>query len=386
VDGFGIFTESVSTLQSGIERVQAALWRDALIDGPAALLAAVDHVRVTLEDEHRDIDTIDMLDAIYESASGLRDIAAAVGEVEADWRSIQTALSGYAGDGPGGLRLSVQRSSDGSVVKYGRGPMSPLLPPRLLARSGIVGRQTTEGAFNRSVALRLPGTRLFRIGNPFVDLLAEAISIDDRGQASAYWRPRVGEAQAFFGFDYLIEADTTGTLQHPEATDLSVRALRRQADRILAPFTLRLWVRAGGSVVAEPDLLAELDAPYDQRRDTNINSDRARLLLSHFGDRVQFTESARSADVVARGHALASAELVSRCAAASTAAARALAIVRAQAHARKAAGRLLDDTESMLTDVGVAERLAAALRSPAVRTISVTCCILGLMPASASAS
>jgi ATP-dependent helicase HepA len=383
VDGYGIFGESVSTLQAGIERVQPEVWGDAVLEGPGGLTAAIDRVREALAAERRDIDTVDMLDAIYESTSGLRDIAAAVGVLETEWRSMQEALSTYAGDGPGGLRLSVQDSSPASMVRFARGPVAPLMPPRLFARSGIVGRQTTVGAFNRSVALRLPGTRLFRLGNPFVQLLADAISIDDRGQASAYWRPHPTEPQAFFGFDYLIEADTSVALQLARAGDQSERALRRQADRLLAPFMLRVWVHSASEVVADANLLAHLDRPYDQRRDFNINYRRASLLLDHFGDRRQYAASARAADVAARRHAVNSVDLVSKCADASTAAIRALAIARSQAKARQAAGRLLDDTESMLADVRVAARLAEALRTPAIRVVSVTCCVLGRVPAGA---
>ena len=386
VDGYGIFTESVSTLQAAIERVQAEVWRKAVLEGPGGLTAAIDRVREVLAVERRDIDTVDMLDAIYESTSGLRDIAATVGELETEWRSMQEALSTYAGNGPGGLRLSVLESSPASMVQFARGPVAPLMPPRLFARSGVVGRQTTIGAFNRSVALRLPGTRLFRLGNPFVQLLADAISIDDRGQASAYWRPHAAEPQAFFGFDYLVEADTSVAIQVAGVGDQPARALRRQADRLLAPFMLRVWVHSAGDVVADANLLEILDRPYDQRRDFNINYRRTSLLLDHFGDRRQYAESARAADIVARRHALNSADLVSKCADASTAAIRALAIARSQAKARQAAGRLLDDTESMLADVSVATLLAEALRTPAICVVSVTCCVLGRTPAGGNAN
>ncbi|MFI5897672.1 protein DpdE [Actinoplanes sp. NPDC051513] len=385
VDGFGIFIESVSTLQAGIERVLPELWRNGIVDGPRGLVAAVDRVRAALADERRDIDTVDMLDTIYESTSGLRDIANAIGELEVDWRKMQRALSTYAGDSPGGLRLSVQESSPMSMVRYGRGPIPPLMPPRLLARSGIVGQQTTAGAFNRSVALRMPGTRLFRIGNPFVDLLGDVIGIDDRGHATAYWRRHSAVAQAFFGFDYLIEVDTSSAIEVVGGGAHSTRALRRQADRLLAPFIVRVWVHAAGGVVSDARLIETLDQPYSQRRDLNINYHRAPVLLDHFGGPRQYAASARAADAAARDYVLASADLVARCSDASAAATRSLAIARAQAHARKAAGRLLSDTESMLADIDVAARLTEALRTPVVRVVSVTCCIVGQMPAGVSA-
>jgi len=380
-DGFGIFTKSISTLQAGIERVLPGVWRDALIDGPRALTSAVDDVRAALAQEQRDIDAVDMLDAIYESTSGPRDIPEAIGQLETGWRTMQAALSAYAGGGPGGLRLSAHKAPNESVMRYGRGPVPPLVSPRLLARGGEIGGQTTTGAFNRSVALRLPGTRLFRIGNPLVDLLADVLAIDDRGQASVYWRLHHTEAQAFFGFDYLIDADISAAVALAGPGHDRARPLRRQADRLLAPFMMRVWVQVAGQVVADAALAALLDHPYNPQRDININFRRTRLLLDYFGAQEQYIASARMADSVGRRYTLESPELTGRVAAAAAAATHMLTVTEVQAQARRAAGRILDDTESMLSDMAVTASLTQALQTPRIRTVSVTCCILGRPPA-----
>src|SRR5262249_53472802 len=153
----------------------------------------------------------------------------------------------------------------------------------------------------------------------------------------------------------------------------------------LPPFTLRLWVDAAGAVVVDTVIVAKLEQPYDHRYDTNINYGRTFLLQDHFGSRRVFADAARAADAAARAHAVNSAGLITRCNHAALAATRALAITRAQAEARRAAGRLLDDTESMMADVAVSGRLVDALRRPAVRVMAATCCILGFKPAAASA-
>lgn len=376
--GFEIFTDSISTLQAGIERVLPRVWRDGVLAGPRGLLDATEGVRTSLAEERRDIDTVDMLDAVYQSTSGLRDIASAVGDLEADWRARRHALTAYAGDGPGGLQLSVQGRSD-AVVRFGLGRRTPLMPPRMLRRSGITG-SPMNGAFNRSVALRLPETRLFRIGHPLVDLLAAVAEIDDRGQATAYWRHHPSETQGFFGFDLLVEADTSSAIKMTGGEPQAILALRRQADRFLAPFTVRVWTHTAGGVIQDERVTRILDQPYDNRRDRNFNHSRSRFLLDHFGGRIQYARSVRAAEAEARGHALGSAELIARCSEASEVAARSLTIARAQVEARRAAGRLLCDTESMFADVDIAARLTESLRTPTVKVVSVTCCILGRMP------
>jgi ATP-dependent helicase HepA len=378
VDGFGIFTESLSTLQAGIERALPGVWRDAVLEGPRGLLDASGTVRSALDDERRDVDTVDMLDAIYESTAGLRDIAASAAEFETCWKDAQRALTGYVGRVPGGLAMTVTEMA--TETRFGTGDHAPLVPPRLLARA-VTNQTPMTGTFNREVALRRPGTRVLRIGHPFVDLMASVTRIDDKGQATAYWRRHPGEPQAFFGFDYLVEADIQPAVEATDGGAQAKQALRRQADRLLAPFTTRIWVHSSGAVVRSQPLLDLLDLPYNQRSDVNLKPERARFLLDHFGGRLGFAESARKADTVARGEIMASEELTARCSGAATAASRALVIARAQVRARQAAGRLLSDTESMLADVAVAELLTEALHNPTVSVVSVTCCIAGRPPA-----
>ncbi|NBE85419.1 hypothetical protein GVV04_31625 [Micromonospora sp. NEAU-HG-1] len=379
--GFTVFGKSISALQAGVERVLPALWREGLIDGPQAILRQARTVHEALVREQKDVDTIDSLEAIYETDTGLRDIAEAVGAVELDWRKMQEAICGYAGDGNGGLRLSVRRSSSPRepLVHFGLGAAAPLMPPRLFARARHVSEPMMAGVFNRTVALRMPGTRLFRVGSPLVDLLANVVNIDDRGQASAFWRRGHGDPQVFFGFDYLVEAETASAEKALEASKQVARALRRQADRLLEPFMRRVWIRvAAASAVSEQGLLALLERPYDPRRgDINLNTDRIKLLLDLFGDRQKFTDASYEADAAARAHLARSTDLVERCAAAREQAMRVLAVSRAQALARHAAGRLLGDTESFLADVKVEEHLVSSLADPRVSLVSVTCCVVG---------
>jgi len=382
--GFGVFAESVSALQDGIEQVLPAVWRAAVEDGPQGLVGSVHAVREQLVRERREIDSMDMLESVHESATGLRDVASSIGMLEMSWRDMDVAVSGYAGQGPGGLRLFERRSSAlrEPIVRFERGAVDPLMSPRLFARAGRpLPAASMRGVFNRSVALRLPGTRVFRTGNPFVDMLADVIAIDDRGQASALWRPSVNPAEEpvpYFGMDYLIEADVTPALALTTAPEAQ-RALRRQADRIFAPFTRRLWISADNETAVEDEtLVGRLDRPYDRGRgDVNLNPDKIAMLVDLFGDRRRFAEAARQADRHARAELVRMSDLAARCEQAQERTRRSIAIAHAQARARQAAGRLLNDTESYLTEVAIADALTEALSRPTISLVSVTCLVLG---------
>ena len=383
--GFAIFTESVSTLQDAIEQGLAEVWSTAATDGPQALARRADAVRDGLAAERRQIDGMDLLESVHESVSGMRDVAAAVGALELRWRDVREALVGYAGNHEGGLRFFPRQVGPANLqtVRFERGPMDPLMPPRLFARAGVALRQSLmEGVFNRTVALRLTGTRLFRCGHPFVDLLSSVIAIDDRGQAAALWRrdPRhQGDPAVYFGLDYLVEADVDTALAMVSEAPAARHALRRQADRILTPFLRRVWVPAGDeTAVGNRGLVTWLDRPYHPASgDVNLNADRITDLVDLFGDRERFAVVARLADQTGRDELSRVTDLAVLCEQARDHAQRSLAVGRAQAQARRAAGRLVTDTDSYLMDVDLTEALIAGLARPRLRLVSATCLVRG---------
>jgi len=383
-DGFGVFSGSVSALQDAIESALPAVWEAAVANGPEGMAAMAARVAEDMARERKEIDSMDMLESAYDTASGARDIASSIGDLEADWRAIEAAVIGYAGDAEGGLRFSWRRTGPRhQAVRFERGRVDPLMPPRLLALSGRSVRPAMmEGAFNRTAALRLPATRMLRAGNPFLEILAAVVAVDDRGQASALWR-RVpglaGDPLVFFGLDYLAEADIDAALRVASGSVTARHAIRRQADRMFEPFMQRIWIPAGSdTAVNHLELTAWLDRPYSPTKgDANLNTARIGLLLDLFGGNEGFERSARHAEAAARRELDRISELPARCQTAREQGLRITAVQRAQAHARQAAGRILNDTESYLADVRLAEALIDGLAKPAVKLVSVTCLVRG---------
>jgi len=379
ITGFEIFDQSISALQEVVDERLLAIWEVALTGGPAALVEESKALRDVLAEERREVERLDVLEASYEPGGAGRGTFAALDDLETDWRSIRDTTLNYAGGSAGGLRLQLRDLRDG-LLEFTRGHRDPLVPPRLLASMGAIPEVSRSGMFNRARTLRFPGTRLLRIGNPMIDLLGRIAAIDDRGQASAHWRldrRLKGKTLAYFGFDYLIEAATEQALHLVKHALGAAFALRRQADQSFPPFLLRIWVPAFQTLaVSDPELLAWLNQPYAHDvGDRNLNIDRLATLHDLFGGHQQFARAARLAEEAARRRLVETSELQPRARAAAEHARQRIAISAAQAEARRAAGRLLGDTESYLTDVAVAEALAAGLEQPHIRLAAVTCLI-----------
>ncbi|MFI9733676.1 protein DpdE [Nocardia sp. NPDC052278] len=388
VSAFGAFDGSLSALQDCLDDLQDDVWSVGLCEGPHAMLRRAQHISDTLARQRREIDAMDAIDAVQDATFG-EDIAQRVNHIESEWSTFEAHMRRFLGN-EGGLRFTETMHEDGRIIEFGVNlKQAPLVSPMLLARfaSGQRGnthsgvpRESRCGAFNRNVALRIPETRLFRLGNPFVDHLARVIEVDDRGQASAFWRPgRLDDPNVYFGFHLVAEADVSNALELAGSEPGVAQALRRQADWFLPPFMGQIWLCSGANdEVADPALLRWLTARYNpQRGDLNLNPSRAGALIGVFGSVNEYAAVARHAEQAAVQQFARRENVRSQAEQAYQAARRQLAIRRAQAMARRTAGRLVTDTESYLEDVRVSDRIAAALRQPRIRVVSATCIIGG---------
>jgi len=375
-EAFGAFDGSLSALQDMLEELQGQTWEVALREGPTAMRATAGKIAEALARERRDIEAMDALESIHHGTQGIR-LAKRIARMEHKWQEHEAALRSIAESASGGLRFKIEPDS-GPVVTIGvdeRNP--PLISPLVLTHeSGRLPSDSMTGAFNRNVSLRRPGVRLFRIGNPFVELLAAVTAIDDRGQASALWRPGGPEDSVHFGFDLVVEADLDVALSRRSVGAEARHAIRRQADLLLPPFMERIWVDAAGLPVTDERLLRWLSTPYSSR-DVNLNAERVAPLLDSFGGAAYFAAAVRIAESSARELVAQGARVRTRTEQAYAEASRALAVQRTQAQARQAAGRLLSDTESAVTDVALSARLVEGLHNPKLRVVAAACVVSG---------
>ncbi|RKT74325.1 ATP-dependent helicase HepA [Saccharothrix variisporea] len=380
VEGYELFHDSVSTLQDAIADSISGVWSQGMRQGPAGVHGQTQVIRSALDEAREEIEKMDMLEAIHHSAVQDTGIASKLIRFETEWRAFEAALSGFTSETDGGIGLR-HRPGNGTEV-FDLRNSKPLVDPRLWHRTvHRVGSANVEGVFNRSVALKKPGTRIFRSGNPLTDALAEWAWHDDRGQATAFSRPykyqTIG-ADPYFGFDYLVEADIApAAALVTEHTDAE-KALRRQADRVLTPFSVRVWIDATtGEPVVDEAQRRWLDMPYDKnaRKDKNYSGARLRDLFEIFGGPDEYQEATTAAEAASRKHMTVVTDLRKLCDEAQAAAKQRMAVSRAQAQARKAAGHLVSDVDSYLLDTDIAEALVNGLSNPVTRLIAAVCLV-----------
>ncbi|NYI97116.1 ATP-dependent helicase HepA [Streptomonospora nanhaiensis] len=381
-NGYGLFTESVSTLQDAIAEGLPRTWRLALEQSVDGLAESVGTVRAELAAARAAIDKMDMLESIHSTVSETHDVALALNEFETRWRETREALLHYT-SGMGGIEL---RAEERQVQGRRRDVFDitgsqPLLDPRLWGRERQrIRPESAQGVFNRSAALRTPGTRILRHGNPLVDALGSLLRIDDRGQAAAFRRldrSFAGAPVPYFGFDFLVEADIGGALKLDTGSFDASTELRRQADRVLPPFMLRVWIPSGSDMpVTDPQLNAWLGRPYDKKSgDRNYNLQRIKGLIDIFGGWDRYQGAARAAERICRERLTEVTDLERKCAQAQERARERNAVIRAQALARHAAGHLVSDSESLLLNVDVTEALIEGLSEPTVRVVAASCIV-----------
>lgn len=150
-------------------------------------------------------------------------------------------------------------------------------------------RQTTTS--RRGLA---QGIRLLRIGDPLVTSLEQFCANDDRGRAFAVWRVdrqyEVSDpsgADLYFRFDFLVrpalpsEAPEGASGLESPSQQLQTQARARKASTFLPPLAFRVWVQGNGEVELDPsDLLTSeyADSWKGTRRDFNLNVRRWRSL------------------------------------------------------------------------------------------------------------
>ncbi|NJP99843.1 protein DpdE [Streptomyces zingiberis] len=382
-DGYRIFDGSVSTLQDAIAEGLPAVWAQALEHGPEGLPDFAEAVQEQLARARREIDSMDTLESIFDTSPHDIDFAERLATFDADWAATRDDLLGYTGrDGSDGIKLRhTERKINNVMCEVFDLKSRPLISPHLYDRANLT-EEMAKGTCSRSQALKAPGTRLFRIGNRLVDTLASVVWCDDRGQATAFWRAEAahrGEPQPYFGFDYVVEADISSALaltlplvQQPRDAET---ALRRQAERLLPPFTLKVWVPAGASeALVDGDIRRWLQDPY-RATDHNYNSKNIHELMDLFDGQARYAASARGAEAVARAELKRVTNLADRCAGAQEQGRQRLSVARSQAEARQAAGRLLGEKENYLLDVAITDALVQGLSNPTVRLVAATCLV-----------
>jgi ATP-dependent helicase HepA len=142
---------------------------------------------------------------------------------------------------------------------------------------------TVPMTFDRVVAQRRL-TRLLRVGDPFVDALADFTRWDDRGVCYAFWRhltdyEPIEDPDVFFRFDYVISPNPQPLIELTQRTSgANSNALIRRTQAIMIPRFATIWLDSNlERVMPSDDRYLFLKPAFDKQakdRDFNLNRER----------------------------------------------------------------------------------------------------------------
>ncbi|MCE9533243.1 MAG: hypothetical protein K8T89_19265 [Planctomycetes bacterium] len=411
--GFGVFEQSIASLQYLIDQEMTTIRRDLLMEGVTALSQAQARLggeAGAVHQELRRIQILDELDAIEVSEVQDRDFSERLRLAELrkkdEWReATQNFVVGqlHFGDwGASGASDPVrrywfqrpkqghqtlmpvsrlERKFTGVIDRLAPDWMRPSIYPITFDRHTAQKRRVLVDYFpekgpRKSLALPIA---VGWIGDPFIDALGDYVRWDDRGLCFALWKhrpnqPAAKSAELAFRFDFLVETDIIPAREIlKKKPNLTTESIRRQSDELFPPIMQTIWLGADMKPITDAKKLAIFAEPYNKGqgggRDYNVNHERWAVLDKDYpaAKWVLLCEKARDAAEAALRTQLGLKELTKEKA---DLAARAAAIRLAQRQSRiafLAPAQRKEEKLELKVDEAISAALEKGIRKPAIR-------------------
>jgi ATP-dependent helicase HepA len=340
-DGFGLFRDSIASLQLAISTMLPPLILSGVERGAEGFRAEIEQVAGELAAELSAVQLAELLDETVVDHRGwqlIDGIEQAEGRAQtAEWEA--AVIRWAAGERTSAANLRFHHSEESgqhrfALTRYDTPNVAVLndadLP--LVAWSELGERFAAtmddgalRGTFRRLTASHR-GLRLLGPGDPFIDALWNFTETDDRGRAFALWRARDywhADELLTICLDVRIRFDLQPAFEVAKATrGLSLVAIRRRAESYLAPLTERVWLDRELREIGDRKLLQILNAPYnDQSNDKTLRPSTWWAVDQHVARAVWPAWCARARETAIE-KIFARHELTERCQEAARAAAR----------------------------------------------------------------
>ena len=301
-DGFGIFQQSIASLQFYVDEKLPQLELTLFQSGAAGLLEAIESIQQEITAEQLEIseqNALDEIDALDETAT---QYFRSLDDYDGHHQELQRATEGWVCQALNFWQLKDPNLA--GVLRYQ--PTTRTLVPLDDLRTRFASRVEQSGTYNRRIANQNSGVKIYRVGEEFTQALASYIRWDDRGQAFAMWRHDeawdAGEGMEWVGFqfDYLIETDLEAAkrVMTLEQDRVNHRVLERRADALLPPRLETIFLDAQLTVVEDQEILNILQRPYKDKsahcRDYNLAKNRLSV-LDEFVDANEWPKFCRTA-------------------------------------------------------------------------------------------
>ena len=290
-DGFGIFRQSIASLQFYVEEKLPELEAVLFNSGAIGLLEKIESIRQGIAEEQVKISEQNALDEIDAQDENATEYFQTLDDYDAGHQEIKLATEGWICQA---LQFKEIDDLNLAKVQHYQHTVRTLIPVQDI-KTHFADCGELSGTYNRRISTQHPGVNLYRIGEGFVDALASYIHWDDRGQAFAMWRCDrswdAGAGMEWFGFrfNYVVEANleiAKQVLTDCELDKSKFLSLKRRADALFPPIIETIFIEARYepmSLVEDEALLQILQRSYKGKsshpcRDYNLAKSRLSVL------------------------------------------------------------------------------------------------------------
>lgn len=270
-DGFGVFRNSIASLQFITPAATVEALDTALVEGAAGLRSLANQLPGRLRAELQTIEERESLDAVEAVDQDARRVDCLLA-ADAGWRELLLAAEGVRTEyGLGRERLRYNSGCARYTVTPERATEGTQLWDAERLERHFGDSLDVYGTFDRAEALAHPGTRIRRLGERFIDRLADVTQTDDLGRCFATWRPSAGDERLVLQCDLRVAPSDTAT-----------PVVRRVAHRYLPEHHLTLYVDLQSSaLVDDTELLALLEATPARRDEIDLDLQGKAWPLTH---------------------------------------------------------------------------------------------------------
>ncbi|MEB3181744.1 MAG: protein DpdE [Nostocaceae cyanobacterium] len=290
-DGFGIFQESIASLQVPLEDKLPAIATTMFQSGAKGLVEMIPELGQEITDSRRQIQEQYAIDEIDISDENTSKYFQTLDDYDGRHQEMQRAVEGWLCQA-----LQLQQRYDvnlESVMRYQ--PTSRTLVPVDHLKGQFAPHIEQPGTYKRRVANKNPGVKLYRTGEALMDAIASYVGWDDRGQAFAMWRTEESwdkaEGKEWFGFrfNFLVETNLEQVKQNLADYNLDktkLKAIKRLSDNLFPPQMQTVFIDARSrpmKIVDDENLWKILQRSYNGKgsklnRDYNLAKGRLPIL------------------------------------------------------------------------------------------------------------
>lgn len=266
-EGFGIFDNSIASLQFYVDKRLSQLEKLLFRAGSAGLLESIEEIKAEIAAEIVKINEQNALDEIDSLEEKAIDYFEALDTYDACHQDIKSAMEGWLCRG---LQF-IRRDDDDKekIVSYKPTKRTLIPADDLIDRFSPYARE--KGGYDRRLVNQHSGVNLYRIGEGLTDSVASYLDWDDRGKAFAMWRQEAswdsseGEEWIGFRFDYVVQADlkkVQEVIKESAIKKFNYQALQRRTDGLFPPHVETIFLDSNLERVQDEELLKILHRPY----------------------------------------------------------------------------------------------------------------------------